>query len=154
MNDTLVFTSGSPIFVDTDQEMTPIGHLSLVDREACFPGSYGTVTIEETVLGRLPPPWHCADSRLRHITHSVCEGVACPGALAVGAGVRFGAYPLENRAALRKSMLWMPFWHLLQLINISPRKCLYTHLEPQFLQLPPRGNCQIAWPAGYRVGAP
>ena len=40
--------------------------LALESREACVPGSHATVTIGETVLGRLPLPEHCTDSRLKH----------------------------------------------------------------------------------------
>ena len=32
----------------------------------CVLGSHGAVTIKETVLGGLPPPGNCTDSRLKH----------------------------------------------------------------------------------------
>lgn len=55
---------------------------------ACIPGSPGIVATGETVLGRLPPPGHCAHSRLRHTPQSFCEEdlFARPGALAWRAG--------------------------------------------------------------------
>ena len=34
---------------------------------ACVPGSHRTVTIRDSVLGRLPPPGCCTDSRQKHI---------------------------------------------------------------------------------------
>ena len=52
---TLVFTSGSPVFSDVDQG-TPLGHLALLTRKACTPGSYGTLAVGETDPGRLPLP--------------------------------------------------------------------------------------------------
>lgn len=48
------------------QEM-PLGHLALVAREACVSRSNGTVTIQETILGRLPPRRDCTENRLKHI---------------------------------------------------------------------------------------
>ena len=40
------------------------------------PGSHRTVTIKETVLGRLPPSGHCTDSRLEHnLSLSVKEAI-------------------------------------------------------------------------------
>lgn len=42
-------------------------------RGACVIGSHKGVTIRETVFGRLPPPGHCTDTRLRHNPHSFCE---------------------------------------------------------------------------------
>lgn len=35
--------------------------------QACVPGSHRTVTIGDTVLGRLPPEGHCPYSRLKHM---------------------------------------------------------------------------------------
>ena len=42
-----------------------LNRLALFDREASAPGAYGTVTTEETVLGRLPQG-HCTD-KTEHI---------------------------------------------------------------------------------------
>lgn len=42
------------VFAAATQGM-PLDHLALEARRACVPGSHGTVTIGETVLGRLPP---------------------------------------------------------------------------------------------------
>ena len=43
---------------------------------ACVSGSHGTVTIKDSILGRLPPPGHCTDSWLKHIL-SLSEKEAC-----------------------------------------------------------------------------
>ena len=53
------------IFMTADQEVILV-HLALEARRICIPGSYGTVTIWER-FGRLPPPGHCRESRLKHI---------------------------------------------------------------------------------------
>lgn len=39
----------------------------LEDRRDCISGYNRAETIEETVVGRLPPPVHCRDSTLKHI---------------------------------------------------------------------------------------
>ena len=44
----------------------PVEYLALVTRGACVSGPHGTETIGESVLGRLPPPKHCTESRLKH----------------------------------------------------------------------------------------
>lgn len=56
----LVFTFGDMIFTAATQRKT----CDQLVRGACIPGSQGTVTIIETVLGRLPFPGHHTDSRL------------------------------------------------------------------------------------------
>lgn len=50
----------------------PLDHLALVAKGPCIPGSHGTVAIEETVLGRLPFPEHCSNSRLRQTDTQPC----------------------------------------------------------------------------------
>lgn len=56
-----VFMSGAPVFVAATQGL-PLDCLTLVVRGNCFPGFYGTVTIRETVLGKLPSLGHYTDS--------------------------------------------------------------------------------------------
>lgn len=46
------FISGDPVFVAASQGM-PLDCLTLEAREAYIPGSHGTVTIKEIILGRL-----------------------------------------------------------------------------------------------------
>ena len=54
MSGTLVFMYGAPGFVAAAQR-TLLDHLVLVAREVFIPGSHRTMTIRETVLGRLTP---------------------------------------------------------------------------------------------------
>ena len=61
----LLHKSGALIFAATTQGM-PLDFLVLEAKRNCIPGYHGTVSIKETVLGSLPPPRHCTDSRLKH----------------------------------------------------------------------------------------
>ena len=60
-----VSMSGDLVSVAAAQGM-PLKHLALVGKGARIAGSHRTVTIREIVLGRLPPPGHCTDSRRKH----------------------------------------------------------------------------------------
>ena len=60
-----VFMLGALVFAATIRRIT-LNLLALVGRRACILGSCGTVTIRETVLGRLPPSGHYTDRRLEH----------------------------------------------------------------------------------------
>ena len=62
----LVFTSSPLVFAAAALGM-PLDCLALVARWACVPGSHKTVTIREIVVGRLTPPKHCTDRRLKRI---------------------------------------------------------------------------------------
>jgi len=42
-------------------------YLALVAGGVCISGPHGSETVA-AVLGRLPPPGHCTDSRMKHIT--------------------------------------------------------------------------------------
>lgn len=53
MSDTPVFISGALVFMAATPEI-PLDGLALVTRSICVPGSHGTVTIREMVLGRVP----------------------------------------------------------------------------------------------------
>lgn len=65
MSGAWVFMSGTLLFVAAVQGI-PLDHLALEARGACVPDSHGTVSIKETIHGRLPPPGHFKDSRLKH----------------------------------------------------------------------------------------
>lgn len=60
--------------------------------QPCVPGSYGTVKIKDSVLGRLPFSGHCTDSWLKHIS-SLWERelLPCLKPWACGAGFWSGA---------------------------------------------------------------
>ena len=58
---TPVFKSGALVLAAATQEI-PLYHLAVVARDTCIPGNYRTLTIVETVLGRLPHPGHCTDT--------------------------------------------------------------------------------------------
>ena len=58
--------SGAFVFVVAPQGM-PLDCLVLMASRACFPEFHGMVINREMVLGKLPLPRHCADSRLKHI---------------------------------------------------------------------------------------
>ena len=55
---------GDPVFVAATQGK-PSDHLALEAGGLVFLGPMG-LTIGETVLGRLPLPGHCTDSKLKH----------------------------------------------------------------------------------------
>ena len=57
--------SGALVFVAASQG-TPLDCLVLKTRRPCITGSHGTVTIRETILGRLSPPGYCTDIRLKY----------------------------------------------------------------------------------------
>lgn len=71
MSGALVFTFDDPVFAAATQG-APLDHLALEARGSCIPGSHGTRTIRDSVLGRLLPSGHCTDSRLKH-TPSLAE---------------------------------------------------------------------------------
>lgn len=58
--------SGSLVLADAIQGIL-LDCLALMARGTCISESPGTVTIKETVFGRLPSPGHCTDSRPKHI---------------------------------------------------------------------------------------
>lgn len=77
----LVFKSEAPVLMAAAQG-TPFDHLALEAREACDPGSCGTETIMETVLGRLSAQ-SAAQIPDGNAPQSLCERslFACPGTL-------------------------------------------------------------------------
>lgn len=67
-----VFTSADSVFMTAAQKI-PFDPLALGSLEDCIPGSQGTLTIEEAILGRLAlPQITLQDSRLKH-TSSLSE---------------------------------------------------------------------------------
>lgn len=113
-------------------------------------GSHRAVAIGKKVLGRWPSPGHYAGSRLRHLhSPSVKRDslLFCPVALAKEAHFRYGKHIVDYGTVLKECRLGipscapsLPCFSSLYL----PEKSLYTHVEPPFLQLPPRKHCQIA----------
>lgn len=108
--------------------------------------SHRTAATGATVLGRPLPPWHCTDCRLRPTPESFCEGgyFPCLGASDWGACFRFGIYLVAYRAIFEERRLVdtisaLSFCFILACWYLSERS-LCTHLEPWFLQLPPRGH--------------
>ena len=101
--------------------------------------------------GRLPPPQHCADSRLRHAPHSFCEGdvFACPRALAGGADFGCGTHLVDYGAALKEHTLWC---HLGTLpppcSSSSPRRELVTIWSPEFCNCCPGDTTGLLGPWG------
>lgn len=65
MFDVLFFMCGIPVFAAAAQ-VIPLDWLALVTRGVYLPGFQRSIEIRETVLLRLPPPWHCTESRMRH----------------------------------------------------------------------------------------
>ena len=92
----------------------------------------------ERVLGQPPPQGHSTGSRLKH-NPSFCERglFTCPGALAWRAGLWFHTY-LRMVDAIIVLSLWPTTGHehLLE-------RSMYTHLEPQFLQLPHKWHLYV-----------
>lgn len=67
--------SGALIFASTAKGR-PLDCLALEDRVDCILGPMANW--RRTVLGRLPPPGHCTDSRLIHFP-SLCAGSVYAG---------------------------------------------------------------------------
>ena len=82
-----------------------LDHQALVASGTCVPGSHRTLAIGEMVLGRLPCPGHCEDSRLRCTPESFCEGglFAYPWAFAWGADFTFGTFLTDTKLFARIS---------------------------------------------------
>lgn len=59
------FKSGAPIFVTAVQGM-PLDYLTLVARGASVLRPSEIITSRDIIFGRLPPPGHCTDSKLKH----------------------------------------------------------------------------------------
>ena len=82
-----------------------LDHQALVASGTCVPRSHRTLAIGEMVLGRLPCPGHCEDSRLRCTPESFCEGglFAYPWAFAWGADFTFGTFLTDTKLFARIS---------------------------------------------------
>lgn len=95
MSGALGFMPGSLVFVAATKGMF-LDYFALVTREACVPVFLGTTAIGEIILGRLPPPGHCAISGLRHSLQYFCEeGIfACLGASELRGRLRVWHIPI------------------------------------------------------------
>lgn len=65
MFDALFFMPGIPVFGAAAQGIL-LDWLALVTRGPYLPGFQRTIEIRKIVLGRLPFPGHCTESRMRH----------------------------------------------------------------------------------------
>lgn len=135
---TLVFTFGSPVLADVDQG-TPLGHLALLTRK--FLWNSGNWKDR---------PWQ-ADTpiafyrqQMKHVPHSVCEGVllTCSEASVRGTHFRFGTYLMDYGAAFKKGRLWRPSWSLLQLVGVSQKRATYSS-GTCFCKYHPRNNARL-----------
>ena len=145
------YTSDASAFAAAAQG-TPLHPLPLVARWDCFPGSHGVTTIWESVLGRLPPPGHCTESRRKPHPHphlSVEEAY-----LPV-----LGLQPERQPSGL--AHIWRPVEllsgntgrgtpslrspsALLQLASIYQRAAYTLVWSPEFWLLP-RGHLRMTW---------
>lgn len=129
-------------------------------RGACVIGSHRGVTIRETVFGRLPPPGHCTDTRLRHTPILFVKKAYCPGAFACGAGFRFATSleamggpirenRLEDAIFMLSLVLAAAHWYL-------PERSLYNCLELQFCHCHPSdtSNCLVWRPTEFTIVVP
>lgn len=118
----------------------PFNHLPPEDQVACVPGSHGTITIREAVLGRPPQPGHCTGSTLKHTPNFFL--LAGPGASASACIWSLQRCPRQCRP---EDAIFALFPCLTKAHWYLPERSLCTHLEPQFLQLLPRRHLQINW---------
>lgn len=125
----------------------PLDPLTLVARGLCS-WVPQMVPLGETVFGRLPPPGHRTDSRLKDTLYPFQEACCLSWSLACRhrSQVRHTeAYCSEGMEAGRC------YLSLVTAHQYLPQKNVYTPLEPEFLRLPPRGHFWITWlwwPAG------
>ena len=118
--------------------------------------AHGTVTIEETILDRLPPTLHWTESILKYtISPSTKEATACPVASALGAEFRFGTY-LEALKMLSENVgreiqsLWSPST-LLQLTCISQKGAYILVWSPYFCKCYSREITRLWGSAGFML---
>ena len=101
---------------------------------------------KETVIGRLPHPSNCTDSRLKP-PKPFCER-CLSWSFSLGAGIRFGTY-LNYKGVLRECRPGDTIFALTFSLTIAhwylSERNIYTCLEPQFLWLTLRGHLLIAW---------
>lgn len=106
------YTSGTPVFTSGDLVLwlppqgMPFDCLVLGGQRTCAPRSHETVTVKEIVLGWLPLPGHCTESR-QNMPPSFWERglFACPGTVAWGACFWFGTLTEACGGALKKQGL-------------------------------------------------
>ena len=118
---------GAPGFVAAAQR-TLLDHLVLVAREVFIPGSHRTMTIRETVLGRLTPK-----ALYRHQTGHIHRVFLWrrPLCLSWSFSLQDSIHLVAYGAALKEHRLWTPSWcspsAFFQLIGIS-QKTAYTFI--------------------------
>lgn len=101
--------------------------------QPCVPGSYGTVKIKDSVLGRLPSSGHCTDSWLKHIP-SLSEKENYIKPWACGAGFWSGTQGTTHRLPGNRgqgTQFLHSLYTSLQLTRIF-RKELIPSLGPNF----------------------
>lgn len=131
-----VFISGALVSVAAVPG-THLDCLALVTRGLSFPGSHGSVTIRDTMLGSLAPG-RCIDSRLKHNPRLSVKKklLASHEDSNLGAGFRFGVHleALRGNIGRGASSLHSPSVSL-QLTDISQKRA------GAFIQSPNFCNC-------------
>lgn len=150
----LVFIAGDLVLAVADQGI-PLDHLALVAKGACVPGSHGTVTIGEMGCDRLLPLGHHTDSWLKHTPSlSVKEPTCLSWSFRLRG--RLQAWTQVCSGNILWATIFPPSLCLTTHGNL-PERSLNTHLEPQFLRMPPGGHLQIVWlmwPVGFMLMVP
>lgn len=137
----LLHLSGGPVFAAT-AHWVPLDHLALKAKGACVPGSHRTITIRDSVLGKLPSSESCTDGRLKHTPSLAKKSPICFSvALAWGAGLWFGTLIGGNGGALREwrlanTIFALSLWFI-PAHQYLPGRILYRFLVPWFLWLLP-----------------
>lgn len=133
------FTSRDLVSVTAMQRVS-LDRLVLEARWASAPGSHGTVTIQEIVLGKLLP---CLSSHTRALHREqtetrlqpFCERslFPCPRALALGADFRFETYPeaMEVLLGQGSAIFVLSLGHTIA-CQYLPERNTYTHCSPDF----------------------
>lgn len=121
------------------QEMH-LSHLVQVSTRACIPVSHRTVTIEGTVLSRLPPPENHTDSQLNHtLSPPVKRLINLPWTYSLRSGLHVCQTSRGYKGALREhkpanAILALSFG-LTTMHQYLPERSLYIFVDPRFLQL-------------------
>ena len=128
------FTRGLPWFLQLAPQ-----YLQLLTRDTPWsPGSVDQEGLHSWILWNSgnwrDRPWQAATpiafcrQQMKHIPHSVCEGVLLTHSEASvrGTDFRFGTHLMDYRVAFKKGRLWMPSWPLLQLAGVSQKSAIYS----------------------------
>ena len=95
-------------------------------------------------------PWQSATpiafcrQQMKHIPHSVCEGVllTCSEASVRGTDIRFETHLMNYRAPFKKCRLWVPTWSLLQLAGVFQKRAICSS-GTCFCKYHPRNNARF-----------